>query len=82
LALKKGIGYGKVPTLADIMDLWAVQAADNAQAADFELGDDLLQRPSRATDAVKAHVGDVVRMILGLMHSVRLMDIDTIFPPA
>jgi aryl-alcohol dehydrogenase-like predicted oxidoreductase len=35
----------------------AAQAAENACAADLDLSADLLQRLSRATDAVKSHVG-------------------------
>ncbi len=35
----------------------AAQAAENARAADLELSDDIVERLSRATDAVKAHIG-------------------------
>ena len=35
----------------------AAQAAENARAADLELSDEVVQRLSRATDAVKTHIG-------------------------
>jgi Aldo/keto reductase family len=35
----------------------AVQAAENARAADIELDAEVVERLCRATDAVKAHIG-------------------------